>query len=211
MIDPGSHLLRARVSIRSSSITVNSSAATLICAMSDTCIMAGDPANGNMFQNIVLQGLNVAPGVVGGTWPAVEDNAQGSKVTGLAPENSSVKGASFGSLVQINNDQAAVIDRVTTTTSYSWGRCDKSFCSTAIIGPGPYNKNAGVLQVQNSNISLQCTGNGIDNQDGNTLVASNASIGSSVLVKGSVWLRPLSQFPPNPWLRAYNSRPLLPS
>jgi hypothetical protein len=176
MIDPGSHLLRARVSIRSSSMTVNSSGATLICAMSDTCIMAGDPTNGDMFQNIVLQGLNVAPGVVGGTWPAVEDNAQGSKITGLAPQNSSVSHASFGSLVQIDNDQAAVIDRISTTTSYTWGRCDKTFCSTAILGPGPFSRNAGVLQVQNSNISLQCTGNGIDNQDGNTLTVNNTVV-----------------------------------
>jgi hypothetical protein len=176
MIDPGSHLLRARVSIRSSSITVNSSGATLICSMSDTCVMAGDPANGDKFQGIVLQGLNVTPGIVGGTWPAVEDNAQGSYITGLAPQNSSVTGASFGSLVQIDNDQSAVVDRITTTTSYTWGRCDKTFCSTAVVGPGPFSKNAGVIRVQNSNISLQCTGNGIDNQDGNTLTVANTVV-----------------------------------
>jgi hypothetical protein len=176
MIDPGSHLLRARVSIRSSSMTVNSSGATLLCGMSDTCVMAGDPTNGDEFQNIVLQGLNVSPGVVGGTWPAIEDNAQGSKITGLAPQNSSVSHASFGSLVQIDNDQAAVIDRISTTTGYTWGHCDKTFCSTAILGPGPFSRNAGVLQVQNSNISLQCTGNGIDNQDGNTLTVMNTVV-----------------------------------
>jgi hypothetical protein len=169
MIDPGSHVLRARVSIRSSSMTVNSSGATLICAMSDTCIMAGDPANGDMFQSIVLQGLNVAPGIVGGTWPAIEDNAQGTNISGVSPQNSSVSRASFGSLVQVDNDQAATIQQLTTTTSYTWGRCDKSFCSVAILGPGPFSRNAGVLHVNNSNISLQCTGNGIDNQDGNTL------------------------------------------
>ena len=176
MIDPGSHLLRARVSIRSSSMTVNSSGATLTCAMNDTCIMLGDPTNGDKFQNIVVQGLNVAPGVVGGTWPAVEDNSQGSNITGLAPQNSSVTGASFGSLVQIDNDQSAVVDRLTTTTSYTWGRCDKTFCSTAVLGPGPFSKNAGVIRVQNSNISLQCTGNGIDNQDGNTLTVNNTEV-----------------------------------
>jgi hypothetical protein len=139
-------------------------------------VMAGDPANGDKFQGIVLQGLNVTPGIVGGTWPAVEDNAQGSYITGLAPQNSSVTGASFGSLVQIDNDQSAVVDRITTTTSYTWGRCDKTFCSTAVVGPGPFSKNAGVIRVQNSNISLQCTGNGIDNQDGNTLTVANTVV-----------------------------------
>jgi hypothetical protein len=179
MIDPGSHLLRARVSIRSSSMTVNSSGATLTCAMSDTCIMMGDPSNGDMFQNIVLQGINVVPGVVGGTWPAVEDNAQGSQVNNLAPQNSSVRGTSLGSLVQIDNDQSATINNITTTTSYSWARCDKAFCSSAILGPGPYSKNSGVLHVNNSNISLQCAGNGIDNQDGNTLVVNNTVVQGS--------------------------------
>lgn len=176
MIDPGAHLLRARVSIRSSSITIMSSGATLTCAMSDTCIMAGDPSNGDEFQAIVLQGLRVAPGVKAGTWPAVEDDAQGSQINNLGPAASPIQGSSFGSLVQIDNDQAAVINGLSTTLNYSWGRCDTTFCSTAIVGPGPYSRNAGVLWVQNSNISLQCTGNGIDNQDGNGLRVTNSVI-----------------------------------
>ncbi|MGD0571143.1 MAG: hypothetical protein ABSA78_22325 [Candidatus Sulfotelmatobacter sp.] len=176
MIDPGTHLLRARLSIRSSSMTINSSGATLMCAMSDTCIMLGDPSNANMFNNIVLQGLRVVPGVKSGTWPAVEDNAQGSDILSLAPAISSVASTSFGSLVQVDNDQAADIDGLTTAGGGSWGRCDTTFCSTAILGPGPYSTNAGVLWVKNANLSLQCVGNGIDNQDGNTLSVSNSVV-----------------------------------
>ena len=176
MIDPGTHLLRARVSVRSSSMTITSSGATLTCDMSDTCLMLGDPTNATEFQGIVLQGLRVAPGVKSGTWPSVEDNAQGSQINDLGPATSSVPGASFGSLVQIDNDQAAVINSLSTTLNYAWGRCDTTFCSTAIVGPGPYSKNAGVLWVQNSNISLQCGANGIDNQDGNTLQVSNTVV-----------------------------------
>lgn len=176
IIDPGNHLLRARVSVRSSSIAITSSGATLTCAMSDTCIMLGDPVNENAFAAITVQGLRVAPGVKNGTWPAVEDNAQGSQITDYGPATSAVTGASFGSLVNIDNDQAAVINRLNVTFNYAWGRCDTMFCSTAIVGPGPYSKNAGVLWVQNSNISLQCGGNGIDNQDGNTLKISNSTV-----------------------------------
>jgi hypothetical protein len=176
IIDPGAHFLRARVSVRSSSMKITSSGATLTCAMSDTCLMLGDPTNGNSYQSIVLEGLRVAPGVVGGTWPAVEDNAQGSQVTDFGPAASSVPGASFGSLVQIDNDQAAVINRLSTTFNFAWGRCDTTFCSTAVVGPGPFSKNAGVLWIQNSDISLQCGGNGIDNQDGNTTQVSNSVI-----------------------------------
>jgi hypothetical protein len=176
LIDPGAHLLRARVSVRSSSMTITSSGATLTCAMSDSCLMLGDPTNAGTFQAIVLQGLRVAPGVKGGTWPAVEDNAEGSQITDFGPATSSVPGASFGSLVQVDNDQAAVINRLSTVFNFAWGRCDTTFCSTAIVGPGPYSKNAGVLWVQDSNLSLQCGGNGIDNQDGNTLKVSNSVV-----------------------------------
>ena len=176
LIDPGAHLLRARVSVRSSSIIITSSGATLTCAMRDTCIMLGDTTDGGSAQAITLLGLRTAPGVPGGTWPAVEDNAEGSQITDFGPAVSSVQGASFGSLVQVDNDQAAVLSRISTVYNFAWGRCDTTFCSTAIVGPGPYSKNAGLLWVQNSNLSLQCGGNGIDNQDGNTLKVENTVV-----------------------------------
>lgn len=176
LIDPGVHLLRARVSVRSSSITITSSGATLTCAMSDTCLMLGDPTNGDAFQAIVLQGLRLAPGVKGGTWPAVEDNAQGSQINDFGPAKSPVQGSSFGAMVWVDNDQASVIDKFDVTLNYSWGRCDATFCSTAIVGPGPFSKNAGILWIKNSNISLQCSGNGIDNQNANALHVSDSVV-----------------------------------
>jgi hypothetical protein len=94
----------------------------------------------------------------------------------LGPENSSIAGVSFGHLIQIDNDQAATLDRINTTLSYSWARCDKDFCSSAIYGPGPYSANAGVLWVQNSNLSLQCAANALDNQDGNTIQVTNSIV-----------------------------------
>jgi hypothetical protein len=176
IIDPGSHLIRARVSVRSSSMTIISSGATLACAMRDTCLMLGDPTDANLVQAPVVQGLRVAPGVPGGTWTAVEDNAQASQILDLAPAVSSISGSSFGSLIQIDNDQAAVINGLTVNPNYGWGQCNSIFCSTVIVGPGPYSTNAGVIWVQNANISLQCGGNGIDDQDGNTLRVSNSVV-----------------------------------
>lgn len=175
LVDPGPHLFRARLSIRASSITVASSGATITCAMKDTCIMMGDPSDANAFNQIVLHGLVIAPGVAGGTWPAVEDNANSSRVENLRTVNPSVSGASFGSLVQIDNDQAAVVDGLDTHLG-AWSRCDASFCSTAIVGPGPYSKNAGKLWVQNSNLGLGCSANGIDNDNGNALSITNSVV-----------------------------------
>jgi hypothetical protein len=176
MIGPGTHLFRARLSIRSTGMTITSSGATITCSMSDTCIMLGDPSNSNTFESIVLSGIRVAAGVPKGTWTAVEDNAESSTIDNLVPVLSSTSGASLGSLIQIDNDQAATVSHLNVNPGSQWGRCDTTFCSTAIVGPGPYSKNAGVLTVEDSNISLQCMGNGIDNQDGNTLRVSNSVI-----------------------------------
>jgi len=176
MIDPGSHLFRARLSIRGTGMTITSSGATITCSVSDTCIMLGDPSNSNTFESIVLSGIRVAAGVVKGTWTAVEDNAESSTIDNLVPVRSSTSGASLGHLIQIDNDQAATVSHLNVNPGSLWGRCDTSFCSSAIVGPGPYSTNAGVLTVEDSNISLQCLGNGIDNQDGNTTKISNSVI-----------------------------------
>ena len=174
-IDPGSHIFRARLSIRGTGMTLSSSGATITCAMSDTCIMMGDPANANVFASIVAHGIRIAAGVPNGTWPAIEDNANGSTVDDMAPA-AGASGANFGSLIQIDNDQAATINNLNTVTNYSWARCDKTFCSTAVVGPGPFSKNAGVLWIQNSNITLQGVGNGVDNQNGNTVQIADSIV-----------------------------------
>jgi hypothetical protein len=175
LIDPGTHLLRARLSVRASNIQINSSGAVLTCAMSDTCLMLGDPSNALAFGKITITGVLVSPGVANSTWPAVEDNALQAEIDTLGPVTSSTPGASFGSMIQVDNDQAATINSLDTGRG-TWGRCDASFCSTAIVGPGPFNTNAGVIWVQNSNLALNCAANGIDNQDANTLRVTNTVI-----------------------------------
>jgi hypothetical protein len=175
LIDPGTHLLRARLSVRASNIQINSSGAVLTCAMSDTCIMLGDPSNALAFGKITITGVLVSPGVANGTWPAVEDNALQAEIDTLGPVTGSIPSASFGSLIQVDNDQAATINGLDTGRG-TWGRCDTTFCSTAIFGPGPFNPNAGVIWVQNSNLALNCAANGIDNQDANTLRVTNSVI-----------------------------------
>lgn len=175
MISPGTHVVNARVSIRASSLSLQASGASITCNVKDTCLMIGDPTNANGFSRTTVTGLRVRPGVVGGTWPAIEDNAQGTVVTDIGPASGAIPGASFGSLVQIDNDQAALIDRMDTNLG-SWSRCDPVFCSAAIFGPGPLNPNAGVLWVKNSNLSLNCVANGIDNWDDNTLHVSDSVV-----------------------------------
>jgi hypothetical protein len=175
VISPGIHRFRARLSIRATGITVSNSGGIIVCAMADTCIMLGDPVNGNLYSDITIQGLRIAPGMANGTWSAIEDNAIKSSISDIAPAPTAIVGATLGSLVRIDNDQAAHIDSMDTNTA-PWGHCGADSCSTAIVGPGPYGTNAGVLWVTNSNLGLQCSANGIDNQDGNTLTVTNTVI-----------------------------------
>ncbi|HZQ20526.1 MAG TPA: hypothetical protein VFA90_17670 [Terriglobales bacterium] len=175
VISPGTHIFNARVSIRSSGLSVQASGASITCNIADTCLMVGDPTNPNAFTTISLTGLRLRPGIVQGTWPAIEDNAQHTTLTNIGPASGAVPGASFGSLVQVDNDQAANIDDLDTNLA-AWARCDTSFCSTAIVGPGPFSINAAVIWVKNSNLSLGCMANGIDNQDENTLHVSDSVV-----------------------------------
>jgi hypothetical protein len=174
LVSPGQYLFYARLSVRATGLMITSSGAVVTCMMEDTCIMLGDPGNSNLFRRITLQGLNLRPGVPNGTSSAIEDNAQGSKITDVSSAPNAEKATSFGHLIQVDNDQAAVIDRLDTTLH--WARCDKAFCSSAIYGPGPFTKNAGIMWIQNSDLSLQCGGNGIDNRNGNTLMVRDSVI-----------------------------------
>jgi hypothetical protein len=175
MISPGTHVFNARVSVRGSGVSIQASGASITCNMSDTCLMLGDPSNANAFNKVTVTGLRLRPGIVGGTFPAIEDNAQSSTLYDIAPASGAAPGASFGSLVQIDNDQAATIDHMDTHLA-TWSRCDTSFCSSAILGPGPFNPNAGVIWVKNSNLGLNCAANGIDNWDDNTLHVSDTVV-----------------------------------
>jgi hypothetical protein len=46
------------------------------------------------------------------------------------------------------------------------------FCGSAIYAPGPFAINAAVGYITNSSLNLQCQGNGVDWQSGNTVSIS---------------------------------------
>lgn len=174
-ISPGSHTFHARLSVRASSLIISQSGSSITCAMQDTCIMLGDPANTNKFKKIIIQGLRLRPGVANGTWSAIEDNANGSTLSDIAPAPNPYPANTFGRFIQIDNDQAATIDNFDSNLDAPWARCDSTFCSTAIYGAGG-GGNSGVLWIKNSNLSLNCKANGIDNQSGNTTRVSDTIV-----------------------------------
>src|SRR5207302_6817677 len=81
----------------------------------------------------------------------------------------------FGSLVQVDDDQAFLLDGLDTTLGGGL-RCDSTFCAPAVYAPGPFNVFSAVGWLKNLNISLLCAGNGIDWESGNTLRISDSVI-----------------------------------
>lgn len=175
VVNPGQYTLQARLSIRSSNMHVSAYGATLNCTMSDTCVMLGDPSNVNAFLAITLEGVSMQPGVVNGTFPAIEDNAEGSQILRVAAARAANSSQRFGYMIQVDNDQAASINGFDMRGSASI-RCDAQFCGSAIYAPGPFATNAAVGWISNANIDPQCAGNGVDWQSGNTVQISNSVI-----------------------------------
>jgi hypothetical protein len=169
----------ARVSIRSSNLTVDFSGSILECWMNDTCIFVGDPAHANAYQDITLINPRGRPTVANGQKPFIEVNAQKTRLFNVSTRINS-GGGTFGSYVQVDDDESFLLDGLDTGLGGGAGnygvRCDATACNPVIYAPGPFATFPGVGWLRNLNISLQCRGNGIDWQAGNTVRISDSVI-----------------------------------
>jgi hypothetical protein len=153
--------------------------AKVICNMlvSQPCLDTGDPGNfsrggvGNIIEN-----FQADSGVSLGQFPMIQDDGQATLISDTHPfyNYQRPSGASFGSLIQIDKDYAATINNLDLSLTGSAGfHCGSDFCTVAVLGTAG---DAGVIHINNSNISMQCGGNGVDNQGGNTLSIFNTVI-----------------------------------
>ena len=169
----------ARVSIRSSNLTVDFSGSILECWMNDTCIFVGDPTNANAYADITLINPRGRPTVMNGQKPFIEVNAQKTRLFNVSTRINS-GGGTFGSFVQVDDDEAFLLDGLDTSLGGGAGnygvRCDATVCNPVIYAPGPFGTFPGVGWLKNLNLSMQCGGNGIDWQAGNTLRISDSVI-----------------------------------
>jgi hypothetical protein len=174
VVQPGTVLsLRARVSIRASYQTVDFSGATFDCFMADTCIFVGDPAKSTLFKDITLVHPTGRPVLAGGTKPMIEVNAQKTRIFNVSGR-SAPSDATFGSYVQVDDDQAFLLDGLDATLPRI--RCDAKFCGSFVTAPGPFNTWSAVGWLKHLGISPGCHGNGVDWQSGNTLRISDSVI-----------------------------------
>ena len=174
IVPPGELKAYARVSIRAPNITVDFSGSIVECWMNDTCIFVGDTANSSQVNDVTLINPRGRPTVSGGTKPFIEVNAQKTRLFNVATRLP-YSGGTFGSYVQVDDDQAFLLDGLDTALGGGL-RCDSTVCSPAVYAPGPFNTYSAVGWLKHLNISLQCVGNGVDWESGNTLQISDSVI-----------------------------------
>jgi hypothetical protein len=175
IVPPGEYKAFARVSIRASNITVDFSGSIVECWMDDTCIFVGDPKSSTAFQDITLISPRGRPTIKNGQKPFIEVNAQKTRLLNVSTRLA-LAGGTFGSYVQVDDDEAFLLDGLDTSLGGGSVRCDATACNPAVYAPGPFATSAAVGWLKHLNISMQCGGNGVDWQSGNTLRISDSVI-----------------------------------
>jgi hypothetical protein len=175
IVPPGELKAWARVSIRASNLTVDFSGSIIECWMNDTCIFVGDPKSATAFLDITLINPRGRPTVKGGQEPFIEVNAQKTRLINVS-SRVALPGGTFGTYVQVDDDEAFLLDGLDTTLGLVGLRCDATVCNPAIYAPGPFQGFSAVGWLKHLNLSMQCRGNGIDWQSGNTLRVSDSVI-----------------------------------
>jgi hypothetical protein len=167
IVPPGELNAYARVTIRASNQTLDFSGSIINCYMDDTCIFVGS-SNANDYGNITLISPRGRPMIVNGIKPFLEINANRTRVLNVTTRISTT-GGTFGTFVQVDDDQAFLLDGLDTGGTTRTLRCDATYCGAYVTAPGPFNTWSAVGWLKHLNISAQCKGNGVDWQSGNTL------------------------------------------
>lgn len=175
VIPPGEYDVFAPISIRASSQTIDFSGAILNCyAANDPCIFVGDPKSANAFGNITLLAPRGRPMITAGTKPFIEVNAQQTRIFNVTTRKPP-RGGSFGSYVQVDDDEAFLLDGLNTDIG-GGVTCNPTFCGAVVMAPGPFKTAPAVGWLKNLNLSLECAGKGVEWISGNGLKISDSVI-----------------------------------
>ncbi len=175
IVPPGELKVYARVSIRSSDMTIDFSGSIVECYVNDTCIFVGDPSNSNAFLDITLVSPRARATLANGQAPFIEVNGENTRILNLSTR-AALAGGTFGTLVQVDDDQAFLLDGLDTSLGGSGVRCDATVCNPVVYAPGPFNTFSAVGWLKNMNLGMQCKGNGVDWESGNTVRISDSVI-----------------------------------
>jgi hypothetical protein len=176
VIPPGEYDVFAPIDIRASGQTIDFGGSVLNCYTPDeACIFLGEHGPSSLFSDITLLNPRGRPMMIAGTKPFVEDNAQQTRIfslaTRLAPPN-----ASFGTLVQVDDDQSFLLDGLDSPFGGKGVTCNANYCGAYITAPGPFNRWSAVGWIKHVTLSLQCAGKAVDWVSGNGLKISDSVI-----------------------------------
>ncbi len=176
VIPPGEYDVFAPISIRASNQTVDFSGAILNCyTPNDTCIFVGDRKSSSRFMNITLNSPRGRPMMVAGTKPFIEVNGEQTRIFNVSTRRPA-QGNSFGAYVQVDDDQAFLLDGLDTGMGGGGATCNPTFCGAVISAPGPFNRWSAVGWLKNLNLTLQCSGKGVEWISGNSVRISDSVI-----------------------------------
>jgi hypothetical protein len=181
----GDFNIYAQVSVRSSNLTADLSGSVLQCYVnaSASCLFIGDHSNSNLVSNVTVvnpRGRPMVAGTAATEKPFIEVNAQETRLYHVDTRAFGATGAYFSTYVQVDDDQAFLLDGLDTNLGRSSGnggvRCDSTVCDPVIYAPGPFNTYSAVGWLKNLNIGGQGFVNGVDWQSGNTLRITDSVI-----------------------------------
>lgn len=176
VIPPGEYDVFAPVSIRASGQTVDFDGAILNCyTANDACLLVGDHASSGEYQNITLNNPRGRAMVVASTRPFIEVNGQKTRIFNVSTRRPPT-GGSFGAYVQVDDDQAFLLDGLDSVLGVQGITCNPTFCGAFVTAPGPFNHWSAVGWLKHLNLSLQCAGKGVEWLSGNGLKISDSVI-----------------------------------
>jgi hypothetical protein len=182
-VSPGTHDLRAPLTIVANHQTIDFSGAVVRCNFDAVyCIGVGRSDNYGASSNVTLIRPRAIPTVTGSTMSMIAVFGQKTRIFNampmIGPPNNGGYGT-WGHFVTVVADQAFLLDGLDTTSGSSLV-CTASFCGSAVYAPGPFSghgtwgsgsagDNAAVGWLKNMQIAPFCTGNGVDWQSGNVV------------------------------------------
>ena len=159
---------------------IDFSGSSIVCNMDADCLVVGDPRDHISVGDVTLMNPRGEPTIVHGTHSFISVYGQKTRIFNVMPLPGKIGTGIgvFGSLVSVYGDQAFLLDGLDTSSGYGI-ECNSTQCGTYIVAPGPFGgnpDNAAVGWLKNLNLNIQCTGNGIDWQSGNTLHVEDSVI-----------------------------------
>lgn len=176
VVPPGEYDVFATISIRASNQTIDLTGSVLNCyTPKDACLFVGDHGSSNLFENVTVVSPRGRPMMIAGTKPFIEVNGQQTRIFNVNTRQPP-HGGSFGSYVQVDDDQAFLLDGLDSLLGGEAVTCNPTYCGAFVSAPGPFNRWSAVGWLKHLNLSLQCAGKGVEWISGNGLKISDSVI-----------------------------------